>query len=101
MASYKLSRTDRTYVFNFNRHMEDAAAANGSKSPYKAGFATKGNSGLSFGKMQNDVRTNSNAEKVFRNILEREGVEDIDKIVTEAKKPGVTENSFPKARQTQ
>ena len=49
MASYKLSRTDRTYVFNFNRHMEDADAANGSESPYQARFATKGQSGLSLG----------------------------------------------------
>ena len=94
MASYKLSRTDRTYVFNFNRHMEDAAAANGSESPYQARFATKGRSGLSFGKMQNDVSKNVNAENLFRNILEKEGFGDVNNIVNEAKKQGVTKNSF-------
>ena len=98
MASYELSRTDRIYVFNFNWHMENSQAANGLKSSYQAEFAQKGDSGLSFGKMQNDVRKNKDAEEIFRRILKREGFgnSEIDNIVDKAKKQGVTRNDFSK-----
>ena len=78
--------------------MENSQAANGLKSSYQAEFAQKGDSGLSFGEMQNDVRKNKDAEEIFRRILKREGFgnSEIDNIVDKAKKQGVTRNNFSK-----
>ncbi len=64
-----------------------------------AHFAQKGNSGLSFGRMQNDILTNPDAEKTLRQILEKENVPEIDSIVRAGKilnvGPGDFERNVP------
>ena len=60
-----LSQKDQNYIESFLRHMENAPAAEGKESVYRPSFAEKGESGLSFGAFQNDIRKNKNAKKCF------------------------------------
>ena len=68
---------------------------------YFAGFAQKGDSGLTFGAMQNDVRTNPNATPVFLDILNHYAAENdpngsisVKNIVAIAGTQGVKRSDF-------
>lgn len=64
--------------------------------PFEAGFAGTGNSGMSYGAMQNDIRTNPEAEETFRQILGQHGIDPsrINQIVEAGKQRGITEDKF-------
>ena len=67
--NYQVTPTYRNqFILHAIRYMENTDVATKDYEPYKASFA-KGKSGLSYGKLQNDVASNGDAEKTFRTIL--------------------------------
>ena len=87
-----ISNIVKDYIGHSTQKMEDSSLSLG----YQASFAG-GQSGLSFGKYQNDVRKNGEAKSTFKEILKKSGKftdAEINSIVSKAAAKGAKKSDF-------
>jgi LysM repeat protein/uncharacterized protein (DUF2235 family) len=87
MSGFDLDKTVDTAI---------SAGEGADKVKYQASFAQIDNSGLSFGKYQNDVRTNPDASNAFEDVLTESGLskKEVTTIMKKAQTRGVKASDF-------
>ena len=97
--NYQVTPTYKNhFILHAVRYMENTDVATKTYEPYKASFA-QGKSGLSYGKLQNDVAKNAEAAKTFQTVLTNSNLfknDEIRKIMDLSTKEGASQGSLEK-----